>query len=374
MNRASKKIVIGFLSEFDPNDKRVSSGTCYTIAQQLKIIGEIKWIPIHKTRIGTKINYEISRIAYKFNKIFDFYTTTTGSKIGYKYNALEFESCDIIAAYFCMPVLANIKQKKPIIYFTDATYPAMIDYYFHNRWKFNNCQGCKLEQKAMQNATDIVIPSDWAAKSACEDLNIPSQKIHVVEYGANINDSDINFRVRNIGLEDNPQILFLGVDWKRKGGDIALASIDFLNKNGVKATLHIVGIKELDEKIKKLPYVKYHGFLNKNISSDYNKIVDLMGKTDIMLLPTLAECAGIAFAEASGFGIPIFSHITGGVGNYVIDGINGYKLPLGATGEDFGAKILETITNGEISKLSTGERALYKEKLNWNSFFWGGGC
>lgn len=371
MNEYSPKIKIGFLSEFNPNDKRVSSGTCYTIAQQLSKLGNIKWIPIHKTKIGAKINYEIGRVSKKFNKLFDFYTTTFGCKVGYNFNEQEIESCDIIAAFFCMPVLANLKTKKPIIYFTDATYPAMVDYYFHNRWGFNNKQGTKLEKKAMQKATAVVVSSEWAAKSAREDLDIPGEKLHVVEYGANINDNDIDYRNRNIGLNDELQILFLGVDWKRKGGYIALAATEFLNKNGVKATLHIVGIKLLDEKIKNLPYVKYHGFLNKNISSEYNKIIELMKGTDIMLLPTLAECSAIAFSESSGFGIPIFTHITGGIENYVIDGINGYKLPLGATGTDFGNKILDTLTNGEISKLSGNARQLYKKKLNWNN--WGSG-
>lgn len=57
-------------------------------------------------------------------------------------------------------------------------------------------------------------------------------------------------------------------------------------------------------------FVKYHGFLNKNKNSDNSKIIEMMREIDILLLPTLAECSAIAFSEASGFGIPIFSHIT----------------------------------------------------------------
>lgn len=173
-------------------------------------------------------------MAYRCNKIFDFYTTSLGSKIGYTYVEKEFDACDIIAAYFCMPVLANLKTKRPIIYFTDATYPAMVDYYFYNRWKFNNIQGAKLEQRAMQKATSIVISSDWAATSAQKDLKILKAKIHIVEYVANISDNDITYRTRDISIDNHLQLLFLGVDWRRKGGEIALNATEFINRNGVR--------------------------------------------------------------------------------------------------------------------------------------------
>ena len=53
-----------------------------------------------------------------------------------------------------------------------------------------------------------------------------------------------------------------------------------------------------------------------------------MSSSDILLLPTQAECAGIVFVEASAYSMPIFTHDTGGISNYVINGINGYRLPL----------------------------------------------
>ena len=61
--------------------------------------------------------------------------------------------------------------------------------------------------------------------------------------------------------------------------------------------------------------------------------------------------------------------LTGGIPNYVKNGVNGYRLLLGCTGEDFGKKIKETIDNGELSKLSDGGRKLYKGRLNWER--WG---
>lgn len=85
-----------------------------------------------------------------------------------------------------------------------------------------------------------------------------------------------------------------------------------------------------------------------------------------MLLPTLQEAAGIAFCECSAYGLPSFTHLTGGTGNYVYKRKNGYLLPLGSTGADFGAKIKECLESGELKKMSETAKDVYKEKLNWN--------
>ena len=126
---------------------------------------------------------------------------------------------------------------------------------------------------------------------------------------------------------------------------------------------------EPPEKVKENPDVICHGFKNKNIKKEYDELVRLIQESHLLLLPTIAECAGIVFAEASAYGLPIFTHDTGGIPNYVRNGVNGYRLPLGCTGEDFGKKIKETIENGEISKLSEGGRNLYRDRLNWER--WG---
>ena len=57
----------------------------------------------------------------------------------------------------------------------------------------------------------------------------------------------------------------------------------------------------------------YVGFLNKNIPEQYQKLITIMGRCNLFLLPTKAECAGIVLCEASAFGLPIFTFDTGGL-------------------------------------------------------------
>jgi hypothetical protein len=118
--------------------------------------------------------------------------------------------------------------------------------------------------------------------------------------------------------------------------------------------------------LEKDPSIDYVGFLNKNIDSDYQRLVAEIHRCQALLLPTTAECSAIAFAEASAFGLPVFTHYTGGVSNYVYDGENGYKLPLGASGSDFGQKIRACLENGELERMTVEATRVYREKLNWD--------
>lgn len=360
---------IAFLSMYSPDDRKASSGTNYKMAEELSKIGELKWVKIKYTYFGAKIGGLVRFLNNRFNKKF----YLDGSKLGQLCRVSipmdSFEDCDLIVAFFCMSTIANIKTNKPIIYFTDATFPAMIEYYpeFSNLLRFNIKYGFNLEKKAMDNANSIVVSSNWAAKSAIEQLSQPKEKVNIIEFGANVDEKDIIISERK--FTSHLDLLFLGVDWERKGGDIAVEATRWLNENDIDSTLHIVGIRDLPSKYDDLDYIKNYGFLNKNVPDEYNQLIRLLHNVHCLLLPTKAECSAIAFAEASANGLPVFTHDTGGVANYIDNGKNGYMLPLGSTGVDFGKKIKETIDSGEIQYMVEQSRKIYRDKLNWN--IWG---
>lgn len=361
------KIKVGFIGWYSPDDKKALSGTPYKISELLESLGcDISWI-----KISQSFKYRLyEKLSRKFNKILGRKPLNSShSVIGAKLQSKTIDmqkvhECDILVAPFCSEALYSLKTEKPIIYLTDATFSIMVDYYFKGLSNSAINQGNQVEQKAMDKAAEIIVSSQWAANSAINDYHQEPSKVHVIEFGANIDDKDII--EKKFVYEGHLHLLFLGVDWKRKGGQIAVDACKWLNENGVPATLHIVGIRELDDSIKQLPYIDYVGFLNKNVPEEYNRLVKVIKQCHCMLLPTLAECSAIAFCESSANGLPVFSHLTGGVGNYIYDGRNGYLLPLGSTGADFGAKIKACLESGELEKMSVTARDVYREKLNWN--------
>lgn len=361
-----KKIKVGFIGWYSPEDKRALSGTPHKMSELLKSIGcDVTWIKVEKSK--KYLLYQ--NMMRAFGKIGHVRLDCTHSVIGAILQSKTIDmgaihQCDVLFVPFCSEALYSLKTDKPIIYLSDATFNIMVDYYFKGLSANAIKQGNKVEQRAMDRSKVIIVSSQWAANSAINDYHQNPSKVHIVEFGANLDDKDII--EKTFDYEGHLHILFLGVDWKRKGGGIAVDACKWLNENGVPTTLHIVGIKELDESIKKLPYVDYVGFLNKNYPEQYNRLVEVIKQCHCMLLPTLAECSAIAFCESSANGLPVFSHLTGGVSNYVYDGRNGYLLPLGSTGADFGAKIKECLESGELRRMSETAKEVYKEKLNWN--------
>ena len=364
-----KRPQILFFSCYSPSNRQVASGTNYKMAEKLGEIGDLEWGEIQLTKLGLiakMLIYGLSLFLPKKMRHEGFRFMLSKPFVNIKVKS--FDKYDIIVNYFSLPYNAVINSSKPVIYFTDATFHTLLNYYpkWSNLFTFNSNKACEIEREGMEKSAALIFGSNWAAEDARDFFKQEKQKIHVVEFGANIDDKDIIDFERQYCPTQTLELLFLGVDWKRKGGDIAVETAKWLNNNGVKTNLNIIGIKKLDSSIEDLPFVINYGYLNKNIPEDYEILVEIIKKSHALLLPTIAECAGIAFCEASANGLPCFSHRTGGVPNYVLDGINGYLLPLGSTGEDFGKIIKDTITSGELEKLSVSAKEFYKERLNWN--------
>lgn len=361
-------IKIGYVSQFAPNDRRASSGTNYKVAEQLSKYGEIIWLPIKTPKIYRIFELVSKVFARLFQKRIYFLYTKLGCNLFARSQniASQLNQCDIIFVFFNAAPFLIISTSKPIIYLTDATFPVMIDYYppFCNLFHFNKKQGIRLEENLFNKFSAIVCSSDWAKKSVINDLNQNKEKVHSIEFGANLDKQDILENTFN--YTDHLHVLFLGVDWERKGGDIALKTCKLLNDNGIKTTLHIVGIKNLDDEVAKLAFVDNIGFLNKNIPQEYKQLLNIISSCHCLLLPTKAECSAIAFSEASAFGLPIFTYNTGGISNYVIDGENGYALPVNSTELDFYRKIEYCLKTGILKELSVKGPSLYRNRLNWN--------
>lgn len=365
----SKKVKIGFINLNSPLDRKASSGTTFQMCQALKRIGaDIVWLQPKHNFFYKLVNLFFKVLAVSTrSKILRDHTIPLAKIESKSLKKQDIENCDILFAPFASTALYSLKTEKPIIYLSDATFTVMVDYYFKGLVSWNVKQANKIEQTALLKATHAIYASQWAYQSAIQDYNADKSRIHVIEFGANIDEQ--NIIPHKFTYNGQLDLLFLGVDWIRKGGDIAVEATRYLNDKGISTTLHIAGIRNLDNNIANLPYIKNYGFLNKNNPNDYNQLVSIIQQSHCLLLPTKAECAGIVFCESSANGLPIFTYKTGGVSNYVENGKNGYMLPIGSSGQEFGKKIYECLQSGELEKMSKTAVDTYKEKLNWT--VWG---
>lgn len=358
---------IGYVSQANPfEDKKAWSGTIYKIREAIEDAGyKVIWIPYSD-------NVFMLRALRRFIKVlFGKNTVTDHTKNYYKWCADTIDltlvsKCDCLFFPGNAQIAVYKKIKKPVIYYTDANFCIMVDYYWHNQPQWIIKQGNETERLAIQNSFINIRSSKWASDSVINDYDGNPDRNYVIEFGANLEDKDI-CRI-NPYTGGTLNILFSGVEWKRKGAETAILTVKQLNERGIKARLFLVGLKDVPQQYVHLPYVEYVGFLNKNYPEQYQKYINIIKQSHIFLLPTHAECSAIVFSESSAYGLPIFTYNTGGIGNYVIDGMNGYKLPLTAREKEF-ADCIERCLNGkEFEKLSMGGIRLYKEKLNWHSW------
>lgn len=356
---------IGYISHNNLEDKHAWSGTIHNLAKIISKRHEIVPIVVNPNK------WE------KIMKGFDFLFSLGKRKEGYFYHwfnsyrlhkKLKEISCDVYFAPAISDLISyGIPRDKKLIYLSDAVFRLMAGYYWSDLDErteayLNHCEAASLER-----ADAVIFASDWAKDGAIRYYHTDPQKIHVLPFGANLTDA----YQRNLSYAEKSEIklLLVGVEWERKGVDLAIDCVRALNEmqNQRKFSLTIIGVdKPVGKEYE--PYIHIIGRLNKDIPDEYQRMIDYYQNSDIFLLPTKAECAGIVFSEAAAYGMPSITHKTGGVESYVEDGVTGRCLPLGSTGQDFANAIMEIVENGRLEELSKAARKKYEKELNWNSW------
>jgi glycosyltransferase involved in cell wall biosynthesis len=259
-----------------------------------------------------------------------------------------------------------VRTAIPIIYESDATFHALLDYYpwFTGLSKSAIRNGETLEKISLDKAAAVVLTADWAKDSAIRDYGIAPEKITVLPSPPNCDHIPDRSTVLREKRHDVCNLLFIGVDWHRKGGDIAVAVTEELNRQGVPARLHLCGCR-LPSTYTGHPHLEVIGFLDKNAPGDMRRWERLFLDAHFFILPTRAECMGISFSEAAGFGLPLIATDTGGVSTVVKNGRNGYLFAPDETEASIAMKIKYLWDNPEIYRaMSTESRRFFDEEIS----------
>jgi glycosyltransferase involved in cell wall biosynthesis len=216
----------------------------------------------------------------------------------------------------------------------------------------------------------LIYPSTWAARTAIEHYKAELGKVHCIPFGANFEEADIPPRAAALrhSLERGIALLWVGVDWQRKGGAIAYDCLLELLNHGVDAELVVCGCVPPDRY--RHPKLKIIPFLSKREPVQRRKLSQLFLDANFFLFPTLADATPLVLCEASAHGLPSLARNTGGVGGAVTDGENGYLLPPDATGKQYAEKIQTIVQERSIyDSLVRASRRTFEERLNWDA--WG---
>lgn len=264
--------------------------------------------------------------------------------------------------------VACLDVDRPIAIWTDATFAGMVGYYpnFSNFCAETLRHGHRLEQQALSRCSLAIFSSEWAAATALRNYDIDPAKVKVVPFGANVDCHRGSEDIERLALEKDYgtcRLLMVGVDWDRKGGDMALAVARMLNQRGLPTELHVVGCRPPYEPPS---FVRLHGFISKATESGRQQLDQLMSQAHFLLLPSVAECCAVVLAEASSFGLPSLATRIGGNGTAVRCHRNGMTFDSEAEPEDW-CRYIERVFNsppqyGALMRTSFRE---YAERLNW---------
>jgi glycosyltransferase involved in cell wall biosynthesis len=277
---------------------------------------------------------------------------------------------DCIVAPAASTELAFIPAGVPIIFISDTTFRQISHYYaidFANVSSFSLWEGNYIETRCLHKSRHVVYSSTWAASSAMGDYGVPKEKVTVMPLGANIDtvpDRSIIFDKKG---NKTLTLLFLAVDWERKGGSIAFETLAELEKGGIEAKLIVCGCTPPVSFVH--PRMEVIPFLNKNIPADHDRFIALLSSVHFLLLPTRADCSSLVACEANAYGVPSITTATGGVPDIVLDGINGYCLPYDAGGDAY-ARIIRSIYRDQerFDRLILSSRDRYEQHLNWDKW------
>ena len=364
---------IGFASRLNPLDKRSWSGTTYYTYKQIKKNYEVeiynyKWT--WRVREWLTMQKSLNKRVFKKNTAVEFLRSYAKYFSRQLEKDLKKRKVDVLFVSASSQLITFLETDIPIIYMTDGTFQQLQGYYesFSNLAAYNIKQGIELDKKAFQKTAHCMLASEWNKNSAINDYGIDAEKISVVPCGANL-DAVPSVADLNLIASGHCRLLFLGVEWERKGGDIALETFRLLKQKGINPHFHIIGcVPPVDVSAEK--DITFIPFLDKNKPEDFQQLHKIFLQTDFLLLPTRAECAGVVFSEASAYGIPSITTNTGGVSTYVQDGLNGYTLPLNAVAEAYAQKIEQLVSDPQAMRsLKLSSRKFYEEKLDWD--LWG---
>lgn len=365
-----ERLRIAYISESSPADRHAWSGTVHYVHRALAAAGHqltdlgpaqpqaLRYLlgAVNKMSLllfRKRVDYRHSKMYAKaFGRIFS--------------SRLRSVPHDLVLVCGTTECGAWLKSEKPVFYVLDRTIAGAFNYHtiLSGLWHFSAAQSAATDKKAMLEARGIFFSSEWAANHARQLYHIPTEKIKVQAFGANLDAVPDRTTVLRPKATDRCDLLLIGTYWHNKGADIAFNTLLKLLEKNVNASLTVVGCEPPEhihhERLHIIPFV------NKNSEEGLRSLTELFLRHHFFILPTRFDCTPIVFCEASAFGVPVLSADTGGVAGHVKEGVNGFLIPYEDQGEAYAEKILAVFSDQiAYRQLCESSRNYYEQALNW---------
>lgn len=244
------------------------------------------------------------------------------------------------------------KEGLPHYVYTDHTHLANLRYPDFDRGNLYSRRWIALEHNVYRNATFNFTRNTLTTDSIVRDYGCPERKVLCVYAGSNI-DTDVEIDATKYASKN---ILFVGLEWERKGGPELVEAFRRVLQVHPDARLTVVGCcPELDvpncEVIGRVPL--------REVAHQYERAC-------LLCLPSHLEPYAIVQLEAFSHALPVVTTDIGGQHDYVVDGKNGYLVKLGDV-KRLSEVLVELLSSPERCRtLGENGRLLVLERFTWD--------
>lgn len=225
-----------------------------------------------------------------------------------------------------------IKPDQPHFIYTDL--PILGNQYYPDgnkqieRWK----ECIPYEKQAYNQASMVFTMSEHSRQSLIEHYGLPEEKTLCVQAGCNIPYIENNDPKRY----QRKKILFVGVDWERKGGPELVEAFSRIRKKHPTATLTVVGC---NPKLT-VPGETIEGFHSQEQTAKF------LADSSIFAMPSRREAFGMVYLEAMRAGLPVLASDLGSTPDFIINGKNGFRINQGDI-DELSLRLDELLSNHE---------------------------
>jgi glycosyltransferase involved in cell wall biosynthesis len=213
------------------------------------------------------------------------------------------------------PLSVDVFRRLPTVISSDGTpynkRAMRVEYDLKPEGRLAELAKRSLYRGVFSQASGFVAWSTWAKQSFVEDYGCPEEHVRVIPPGIKLSDFAPGDRSHEL-----PRILFVGGDFRRKGGDLLLDI--FRKRLRGRAELVLVTRGEIPNE----PGVTVH----RNVSANSPDLLRLYATSDIFALPTRADCYPLVCMEALAAALPLVVTRVGGLPDFVKEGETGHLV------------------------------------------------
>lgn len=236
---------------------------------------------------------------------------------------------------------------------------------------------------------NLFFASQWVLEETMDAYGSRSAELAVLPFGASLpemKETDVAQAIE-ARRPDVCKFAFVGVDWPRKGLPLAARVVVELNRRGFPSRLDVIGVDPSGtddrsagtfvvsapfdstrlemQRLKSQSTIRFHGFLAKHARSDAERFAQILGGAHFLLHPASFECFGVALVEANAFGVPVLCIGSGGPGDIVRNGRNGWTF----SADDFGDGAVDVAAHAVASdyhSFARTSREEYGQRFRWD--------